>query len=113
MTTPNYKEAQLTGQSWQRCHQIVIENPRAGPASVRFEEERVLALDGSAELRTPAGALALDFDPARPIPLRDPATGDLTGQTTTYGAAYALLYSAYIDAALARDAANAPDAPEA
>lgn len=108
MNSPNYNESTVSGQSWQRCHQIVIENPRAGQQVVRFDEERVLSIDGGAEVRTPAGSLPVTFDPAREIPLRDPMTGELTGQSTTYGAAYVLLYSAYLAAALERDAAAAP-----
>lgn len=111
MSTPNYNETTVTGQAWQRCYQVVIENPRTGQQVVRFDEERVLALDGGAELKTPAGSLAMVFDPAKEIPLRDPMTGELTGEATTYGAAYALLYSAYLAAAIERDAANAPAEP--
>lgn len=109
---PDYKESALSGTSWQRCHQIVIDNPRTGAPSVRFDEEVVLALAGR-EIRTAAGALALPFDPAQPIPLRDPATGALTGDVSSYGAAYVLLYSAYIAAAEARDAALLPPADPA
>ena len=108
MSNPNYNETTVTGQSWQRCCQVVIENPRTGTPVVRFEEERVLALAGGAELRTPAPGLALSFDPAKTIALRDPATGEPTGQTVTYADAYALLYSAYLSAATERDAAQAP-----
>ena len=109
---PDYNESTVTGHTWQRCHQVVIENPRHGARGVRFDEERVLALDGGAELRQPAGTLAVPFDPDAVIPLRDPDTGELTGATTTYGDAYALLYSAYLAAALARDAAAHPATPE-
>jgi hypothetical protein len=99
-----YAESTVTGQAWQRCCQIVIENRRGVQPTVRFEEERVVALDTGEELRKPAAGITLDFDPAREIPLRDPATGEPTGESTTYGAAYAVLYSAYIAAALERDA---------
>jgi len=85
----------------------VIDNRRGGVPTVRFDEETVVALDGSAEVRSPAGALTVDFDPARTIALRDPLTGELTGETTTYAAVYALLYSAYLDAAVERDVAAA------
>jgi hypothetical protein len=102
-----YKESQVTGQAWQRCNQIVIDNRRSSVPSVRFDEETVIALPGQ-EVRTPAGQIVLALDPAREIALRNPETGEPTGEVTTYGAAYALLYSAYLDAALERDAAAAP-----
>ncbi len=104
----DYKESTVGGTTWQRCCQIVIDNPRGAVPSVRFDEEEVLALSGGREIKRPLGALVLPFDPAQAIPLRDPTTGELTGATTTYGAAYTLLYSAYMVAATARDAALAP-----
>ncbi len=111
MNPTDYREATVSGQSWQRCNQIVIENPHKGVPVVRFDEERVLALQAGAGVRTPAGTLALTFDPAKTIPLRDPATGELTGESATYGAAYVLLYSAYLAAATERDSAAAPAEP--
>lgn len=108
----NYLESAVTGQAWQRCCQIVIDNRRHITPSVRFEEEQVVALDIGEEIRKPAAGITLDFDPAREIPLRDPATGELTGQSTTYADAYALLFSAYLAAALERDAKAQPTAPE-
>jgi len=107
----DYKESTVAGTAWQRCCQIVIDNPRGAVPSVRFEEEEVLALADGREIKRSLGALALPFDPAQEIPLRDPATGELTGDLTTYGAAYALLYSAYMAAAEARDAALVAPAP--
>jgi hypothetical protein len=102
----DYQESTLTGQAWQRCHQIVIDHRRGVTPTVRFDEERVVALDDGSEVRTPRGTLTLDYDPARLIPLRDPLSGEPTGETVSYAAAYQLLYSAYLDAALARDAAQ-------
>lgn len=103
---PDYKETSVAGRSWQRCHQVVIENSRSAPPTLRFDEESIVALGGG-EVRSPRGTLCVDYDPARTIALRDPLTGELTGETTTYAAAYALLYSAYLDAAIERDVAAA------
>lgn len=104
----DYKESTIIGYTWQRCRQIVIDNSRGIVPTVRFDEEQVIAMGDSGELRRPVGDIAVSFDPARAIPLRDPVTGELTGEATTYGAVYAILYSAYLDAALARDAAAHP-----
>jgi len=104
---PDYKETSVAGHSWQRCHQVVIENSRLNPPTVRFDEESVVVLEGGVEVRSPRGTLTVDFDPARTIALRDPLTGELTGETTTYAEAYAVLYSAYLDAALERDVQRA------
>jgi hypothetical protein len=104
----DYKQSAVDGTTWQRCHQIVIDNPRRALPAVRFDEEEVLALSDGQEIKRPVGSVRVPFDPAQEIPLRDPVSGALTGDTATYGDAYALLYSAYIAAAEARDAALAP-----
>jgi hypothetical protein len=104
----DYRESAVTGTTWQRCCQIVIANPRGAVPTVRFDEESVLALADGTEIRRPVGALALDFDPAKVIELRDPATGELTGDTSSYGAVYTLLYSAYMTTALERDTPAQP-----
>lgn len=110
---PDYKQSTIGGTAWQRCHQMVIDNPRGAIPSVRFDEEEMLALADGREIKRPLGSLTLPFDPARPIPLRDPATGELTGAAASYGDAYVLLYSAYLAAAEARDATlNPPPAPQ-
>lgn len=103
----NYIESTVTGHAWRRCNQIVIDNRRGGTPAVRFDEETVVALDGTAEVRAPAGVLTIDFHPSREIPLRDPQTGEPTGAVMTYADAYAVLYSAYLDAALERDVQRA------
>lgn len=105
----DYKESMLAGRAWQRCHQIVIENPRNGAPAVRFDEEEVLSVTGEQEMRRSVGTIALPFDPAKTFQLRNPMTGEpIPGAESTYGDAYVLLYSAYIAAALERDEAMNP-----
>ena len=99
----DYRETAVTGTAWQRCCQIVIDNPRQGVPTVRFDEESVLALADGTEMRRPMGALAVPFDPAKEIAMCNPATGALTGMTMNYAEVYAVLYSAYLAAALERD----------
>jgi hypothetical protein len=108
---PDYKESVIDGLTWQRCSQIVVDNPRDGAPSVRFDEEEILALADGREVRRALGTLTQPFDPAQEIPLRNPATSELTGEIATYGAAYALLYSAYMAAAEARDTAQTAHIP--
>jgi hypothetical protein len=102
---PNYKEQTVTGESWQRCQQVVVENHRSAAPSVRFDEEKVVALAGGEESRKPMGSLVMPYDPQSAIEMRDPTTGELTGETVTQGAVYEIMYSAYMQAALARDEA--------
>jgi len=104
----DYRESAVTGTTWQRCCQIVIDNPRQGVPTVRFDEESVLALTDGTEVRRPMGAMAVPFDPAKEIALRNPATGALTGMSMNYAEVYAVLYSAYLAAALERDTPAAP-----
>lgn len=100
----DYKESTIAGTAWQRCHEIVVSNTRGAAPRVQFFEERVIALEGGGEIRQALGAMEVGFDPARVIVLHDPATGLPTGEVSTYGAAHALLYSAYLSAAAERDA---------
>ena len=107
----DYKETTVSGSSWQRCHQIVIDNPRGGVPTVRFDEEEVLAL-ADQEIKRPMGQLALPFDPARTFVLRNPVTGEvIPDAASTYGDVYVLLYSAYMAAALERDTPPEPTQP--
>lgn len=111
---PDYKQSTVAGTTWQRCRQVVLDNPLGVVPTIRFDEQEVLAIEGRAvEIKRPMGALSLPFEPSKPIALRDPATGALTGETSSYGAAYVLIYSAYMAAAEARDAALAPPAQPA
>lgn len=111
---PDYNETDLTGKAWQRCHEFSIANTRGTLPVVQFYEERVIALEDGAEIRQGLGPLTVAFDPAREIALRNPETGEPTGATMTYADAYAVLYSAYLDAAVERDANQpAPVDPEA
>ena len=103
----DYKESTIAGTTWQRCHQIVIENPREGAATVRFEEEEVLALDGR-EVRRSVGAITVPVDMVKTFAMLDPVTGQPTGEQVSYGYARAMLASAYLAAAAERDAALAP-----
>lgn len=100
----DYNESTVAGQTWQRAYQIVIENTRGSAPVIRFDEERVIALEDGTEVRKPLGNLAVSFDPTASIPLLNPLTGEPTGGTITHGEVYAILYSAYIASALARDA---------
>lgn len=114
MSTPTtYSEASVSGVTWRRCHQVVLENPRQGQRVIRFDEEDLLQLDGGREIRTDAGTLPLAFDPAATFELIDPVTGEPLGQTASHAQAYTLIYSAYRAAAAARDAQQQPTPADA
>lgn len=99
----DYKETDIVGKAWTRCHKITIQNVRGVAPSVHFSEERVLQLENDQEVRQGLGDLDSAFDPSKQIPLLNPETGEPLGKTATYQEAYVLLYSAYIAAAKQRD----------
>lgn len=100
----DYKETQVTGKKWQRCNVVHIDNPHQAQPTVTFAEQKVAEVDG-ATFQTQLGQIVLPFDPASVIELRNPVTGELTGQTTTLADVYVALYSLYSQSALERDAA--------
>jgi hypothetical protein len=103
---PNYNATTTTVERWQRCYRIVIENARSEVPRMDCLEEVVTVTDGH-EVREMVPGCAVVFDPAGVVPLRDPVTGDPTGETVTQAQMYAVLYSAYRYAADQRDAAQA------
>lgn len=106
----NYKETSITGSSYTRCNQVLISNRLGAVPTVKFDEQVVVSLETGGSIINGSGSIGMDFDAAKMIPLIDPTTGAATGQSVSYGTVYAMLYSAYIDAATARDAAQ--PAPE-
>lgn len=99
----DYKETTVSGTSWQRCNQVVINNPYGGTPSIRLGEEIVATLGGNTFIQSAPG-LTFSFDPAEVIPLRNPATGDLIPDASMTGMdVYVALYSLYIKKATERD----------
>lgn len=116
---PNYKEETVAGNKWRRCRQIVIDNTLGNTPRLVFQEQDVIDLGGGEYVSkdvfsVPAMGffpLATQFDQNTSIQIYNPLTGQPTGQTMTHGEIYAILYSAYMDAALRRDAAEEQPEP--
>lgn len=106
----NYQETTGEGSTWKRCLVVSITNPVNGPKTVHFMEE-IAARVGTVAIGSGStdGIHENADDLTKVIPLRNPETGELTGESLTYGDVYVALYSAYMQAALARDAANVPE----
>lgn len=100
---PDYKESTITGRKWQRCNVVHIANPYQGAPTVTFAEESVAEVEGETFIK-PEQQLHFPFDPEAVIELRDPRTGELTGQTIPAIMVYTALYSYYIQSAIKRDA---------
>lgn len=107
---PNYQETPVTGTKWQRCHQVVLNNPYNGQRSIEMMEQSVVTLDGGSFAQTVPG-MKFDFNPADLIQLRDPATGDLTGATMSMGEMYVAVWSLYLQKAAERDTPPVVAAP--
>jgi hypothetical protein len=104
---PNYQETSAPGTLWKRCHRVVIENPMEGGQMARLFEEEVVNIGGKT-VKSDCGMVQKAFDPAEPIMLRDPATGELTGAYVTQMHLYEVLYSLYMQAAIQRDLNSTP-----
>lgn len=103
--TANYRETTTTGTTWTRCTRVVVNNDLNEQPYVLFFEQQVFNVGGS--MVKDLGVLRQNFDPEAVIPLINPQTGEATGATITQAEAYAVLYSAYLQAAMARDAEDA------
>lgn len=108
----DYNSKTVTGNSWQRTHTITAFNPHGGAPYVVFAEEVIVDMGNGDVVHKPVSdTLLLSYDPALVVPLIDPATGALTGQTFTGAQLFDMLYSLYLSAATKRDqAAAAPPA---
>ena len=100
----NYKETSVTGSEYVRCKEIVILNPLNGAPSIQYIEEQATVLGADKVITQPIGMVSESFNPDTVIELRNPETNELTGATVTHAEMYQMLYSAYIQVALQRDA---------
>ena len=98
----NYQETTGSGTAWRRAKQVIINNNYVGPKNVMFFEEDVVLL-GDKVFKTEAGMVSSDFDPTYLIQLRDPETGEKTGNVISQAMLYQALSSFYIDLAEKRD----------
>ncbi len=103
-----YQEQTGQGQIWQRCYSIAVDNPLGGQATITFNEEKVLSM-GDQVVKTPHTMCRKKFNAQMTFPLRNPQTGDLTGQTMTHLELYNILYSLYMHTAQQRDGTVPPD----
>lgn len=99
-----YKAGTFSGDKWQRCHTITFVDTYNSPPQALFHEEEVFVVGGTEVMRRSVGMCSLELSAGMgDIPLRNPATGDLTGASITRQNLYTALYSLYRMAAAARD----------
>lgn len=100
---PNYKETASEGSSYVRCKEIKIQNPLDQQPIVSFFEDVIVSISGNMFVQD-AGGCRLPVVFTEEITVLDPETNLPTGEVVTHGRLYQLLYSAYIQTALERDA---------
>lgn len=98
----NYQEQTISGSEYVRCNEILISNPLGLTPTVRFSEEKITLLSNRT-LSDPGAGIQVSFDPSKTFPVLNPMTGEATGDTSSWGAIYTLVYSAYVSEALTRD----------
>lgn len=103
--TVNYNESSVSGTRWVRSYSVSCQNPLEGERQVIFHEETVVQAGAETIQRTQPMPLVVPFDEEATILLLNPLTGEPLGSSITHGELYAMLFSLYIQAATARDAA--------
>jgi hypothetical protein len=99
----NYQETTGSGTSWRRAKQVLIKNPLdTSQKPIMFFEEDV-AIVGDKQFTSEGHIVSTNYDPEYPINLRDPETGEKTGNVVTQALVYQALYSLYLDLAERRD----------
>lgn len=101
----NYKEVTAEGTIYTRCNAVVVQNDYQEQPYILFHEQRVMTIGGEQVIQN-TSSCRTNFVPEAVVPLIDVATGEMTEETITQADVYRILYSAYMQAALARDAAE-------
>jgi hypothetical protein len=108
----DYRQTSGSATSWRRARAVMISNPRNATPSISFGEEDVVSVNGAETRSDVMGAAARgSLDPTAVIPLVNPDTGELTGETVTQAHLYQVMHSLYLQLAKQRDVASASPAP--
>lgn len=98
----NYKESTVSGTSWQRAYQVLINNFYNTTPTVTFNEEEIINT-GSGILTKHISHITESFsNPTTQFNIINPIDGSVTG-TASYQDVYILLSSLYLDLANKRD----------
>lgn len=97
-----YNETAGPGSIWTRCSGINIDNRHGVTPIAQFTESTVSEVGGKSSEQF-AGVLSSGFNPTATIALRDPDTGQATGNTVTQAHLYQVLFSLYMQLVDERD----------
>jgi len=102
---PNYNQTTGSATSWTRSNRVMILNPLEAdiPKQILFFEEKVVQVDSNT-FKSDSGYVTTNFLSDQVIELRNPQTGEKTGETIQQSKVYQAIYSLYLSTAEARDA---------
>lgn len=87
-------EIQAVGKKWIRANKIQINNALDQKPTITWSIEKAIEIDNEI-ITTPVTEITIEFNQDEKIPIRNPLTGELTGQTITKGEIYAMIYSTF------------------
>lgn len=93
-----YNETEVNGTQYTRCNRIQLINPLGDRQVAIFDEETVFQVSEDQQIKRSDGALTIVVDHEKTV------THYETGDTMTLGDLYKWLASAYLQAAMERDA---------
>lgn len=111
----NYQHSTVAGESWVRAKRIVIENELGKSPKIKFVEEKVVNTDNGDKFSKDKGVLdvnATDELMTEMVEIKDPVTGEPTGESVSFGHIYTLLKSTYLHFSHLRDNPPPPPTPE-
>lgn len=91
----NFDKLTATGITWTRCNRVMIDNPYGSPKSCKFFLEDLVAINNTT-VKTERGFIEKGYNSQELIPLRNPETGELTGESVTHEYLYQILHSLFI-----------------
>jgi hypothetical protein len=111
---PNYNQTTGSATSWTRANRVMILNPFEAniPKQILFFEEKVVQVDSNT-FKSDSGYVTTNFLSDQVIELRNPQTGEKTGETIAQSKVYQAIYSLYLDTAENRDIQIATQATQA
>jgi len=100
----NYKQTTGPATAWTRANRVMILNPFEAniPKQISFFEETVVQVDDTV-IKSDSGYCSTYFSADKLLELRDPQTGEKTGETILQSKIYQAIYSLYLDTAENRD----------
>lgn len=92
---PNYKQNSVTGETYQRANQVVVDNPLGGTPRISFLEQEVITLSDGRVIQSNVPGCGIEFNATDTFALFDPQTDAPLGAQVTHSDLQIMLYSLY------------------